>query len=737
MKQFVTIGQQDYSVLVFIPDSASTVGKGKTGLVAADLTCSYSRVETDNDVTVTDVTGSLSDLANLTAAHADWGLKEVSATLAAGLYRLDIADDVFLTGAWSAVVYVCVTTGLAAASPMEFILTPFNQFSATRGTAGTALPAAASNAAGGLPISVAGALDLDTQIKTNIDAILEDTGTTLPSQISGIGSGTGAALNFGPTTDSGTTDPLNGVTAKGTRGTNTYTAVNFDNGVYEIITNAGNNIDWVYKYSVGSGRVASKVTFAGYLAATAPATGKSINVYAYDFVAGGSTWDLIGSITGQAGTTDIVRDFTLLSRNTGTGADAGVVYIRFTATAQAGAVLNVDQLTCSAQNLGQTVGYADGAIWIGGTNANTTPYVDGTADNPVTYAAAMTLSASLGLTRFRVRNGTTVTLNASAANKSFVGNEWTLALGNQAIGGAYFFGCEVSGTGTNTTQATFEHCHINNDTMTGPVVMFRCGMDCASGTPFVAGSAGEFMFVDCYSEVASGGATTPYFSFPGACAVMFRRYSGGANITLNNTGAALTYEVIGGGALTVELGGADLEVRGMPRSVTVTGITSASTVRIDAVTGPISLAGADGAAFIYGVCGTVTDSRTGSPTLTNEAIQDGGAGGGGGGIVQYNHALSEPVSCIAEGSLTISSTAVKLPAAIFDKAKGGILDVLLGVDEADIYLALSGADATSASMKYSDGAKLLISGMADCKRLSMIRVSTDATVRYQAFTKAM
>lgn len=48
-------------------------------------------------------------------------------------------------------------------------------YSATRGLAGTALPAAAADAAGGLPISDAGALDLDTQIGTDIDAILTDT----------------------------------------------------------------------------------------------------------------------------------------------------------------------------------------------------------------------------------------------------------------------------------------------------------------------------------------------------------------------------------------------------------------------------------------------------------------------------------------------------------------------------------------------------------------------------------
>lgn len=49
-------------------------------------------------------------------------------------------------------------------------------YSTTRGLAGTALPDAAADAAGGLPISDAGGLDLDAQ-KTDVAAILADTGT--------------------------------------------------------------------------------------------------------------------------------------------------------------------------------------------------------------------------------------------------------------------------------------------------------------------------------------------------------------------------------------------------------------------------------------------------------------------------------------------------------------------------------------------------------------------------------
>lgn len=77
------------------------------------------------------------------------------------------------------------TVGRADAQEAEAnnLETACANYSVTRGLTGTALPAAASNAAGGLPISIAGALDLDAQIKTDIDAILVDTGTTLDTKI--------------------------------------------------------------------------------------------------------------------------------------------------------------------------------------------------------------------------------------------------------------------------------------------------------------------------------------------------------------------------------------------------------------------------------------------------------------------------------------------------------------------------------------------------------------------------
>ena len=106
-----------------IQDSAATDGAGKAGLVAANLTCYYSQVETDNDVTTVEVT--LSDLSTITDVHTDGGIIQVDATNLPGVYRLDLPDGVFAANAWSSIVML-KDSGSNDAAPviMEFQLEP-------------------------------------------------------------------------------------------------------------------------------------------------------------------------------------------------------------------------------------------------------------------------------------------------------------------------------------------------------------------------------------------------------------------------------------------------------------------------------------------------------------------------------------------------------------------------------------------------------------------------------------
>lgn len=169
----ILIGSTDRTILVWIPDPASTTGAGKTGLAAAAVTVTHTRVETDNDVVHTDVTSSVNDLSALTDAHNDWGWKEVSSTLSKGLYRLDVADAVFATGAWYAVIQVTITSGTAAATPKQFILRTADVETIKADTAAILIDTneLQTDWVNG------GRLDLI------IDAILVDTGTTLDGKI--------------------------------------------------------------------------------------------------------------------------------------------------------------------------------------------------------------------------------------------------------------------------------------------------------------------------------------------------------------------------------------------------------------------------------------------------------------------------------------------------------------------------------------------------------------------------
>ena len=158
----------DVTVYVFIQDDTATDGSGLTGLVynSAGLTCYYVR--------------SLAAAAQLTlatqtvtGAHSDGGFVEVDATNLPGVYRLDLSDTIVATGVDSVLVMLKGATNMAPVLT-EIQLTDFDLNDGVRGAL-TALPNAAADAAGGLPISDAGGLDLDA-MSTNQTTILNRIG---------------------------------------------------------------------------------------------------------------------------------------------------------------------------------------------------------------------------------------------------------------------------------------------------------------------------------------------------------------------------------------------------------------------------------------------------------------------------------------------------------------------------------------------------------------------------------
>jgi hypothetical protein len=157
-------GVTDRSVTIRIIDSVA--GTPETGVVfnTAGIDLWYRR-EGAAKTSITEAT-----LAALTTAHADGGFLHIGD----GEYRLDLPDAAFATGANHVDIGGTVTDMIVIGGRVRLV--NYDPEDTVR-LGLTALPNAAADAAGGLPISDAGGLDLDAQVTTKINAILADTGT--------------------------------------------------------------------------------------------------------------------------------------------------------------------------------------------------------------------------------------------------------------------------------------------------------------------------------------------------------------------------------------------------------------------------------------------------------------------------------------------------------------------------------------------------------------------------------
>lgn len=160
----VKVGTTDVSIFVRVVDS--TDGTPETGVAfnTAGVDLWYRR-DGAARVAITEAT-----LAAVDSAHSDGGFIHISD----GECRLDLPDaacasgaaGVLVGGTFTSMVVISTYVPLVAYDPYDTVRLGL-----------TALPNAAADAAGGLPISDAGGLDLDAQVTTKINAILADTGT--------------------------------------------------------------------------------------------------------------------------------------------------------------------------------------------------------------------------------------------------------------------------------------------------------------------------------------------------------------------------------------------------------------------------------------------------------------------------------------------------------------------------------------------------------------------------------
>lgn len=162
----VTAGSTNVSVYFYVVQDASATSPGEpvTGLLFSDIETGGSASYARQGAARVDLT--LITLGSASASHADGGFILVDDTNMPGLYRCDFPDAAFATGVDQVFLQIDIATAKnAIAAPILVDITDVDFRDSVRGGM-TAMPNAAADAAGGLPISDAGGLDLDAQLNS-------------------------------------------------------------------------------------------------------------------------------------------------------------------------------------------------------------------------------------------------------------------------------------------------------------------------------------------------------------------------------------------------------------------------------------------------------------------------------------------------------------------------------------------------------------------------------------------
>jgi hypothetical protein len=366
--------------------------------------------------------------------------------------------------------------------------------------------------------------------------------------VGSIGSGTGAALNYAAQACN-VSGAIKGIGFVGVQSSGTYLSTYADDGIKHQITHSGNAIDIVYSFNIGAGRNASKAVLKGYLLSS----NDTITVQAYN----GSTWDTRAIINGQNTSTNITKDIALLQNHTGTGTEAGWVYLRFVCSGMTSPVLYIDELLVAGANIGLTVGYLEGAVWIDSIKgeAGTTAFVHGTADNPVaSLTDALAICTAIGLSKLKVAPGTLITLSTNSDSWIFSGGG-KVDLNGQSIADSNFEGLyTISGIGIGDDifiencgigNVTLEHCYLSNCRMKGTFTT-------------VAGDV--YFIMNCRDCNESDDVQT--FVYSAGAKIMLRNWAGGVKITNMSAGDELILD--GAGRLIIDgsCTGGSITIRG-------------------------------------------------------------------------------------------------------------------------------------------------------------------------------
>ena len=345
---------------------------------------------------------------------------------------------------------------------------------------------------------------------------------------------------------------------------------NDDESLYTVDDNLG-TLTLDLDYELGSGSTSIQYI----LIAAAQGISDNLALQFYDQV--GANWDDIDTLTGANTVTYETFDKEVVSKYT---TNTGLFQVRMTGTGLSSATLTINK--------------------------------------SVAYGVAVSGG---------IANGSTIILSEATVNDTLIGANWNLALGGQDISGTYVKGASVTGISSGSTSVTFEDCEFGVTATLPPGKYIRCGF---AGTFTAAVGAGEYKFIQCYSAVA--GAASPILDFSpltGVSGVNNRMWTGGSTYTLN-TNCTLSHEVLAGGGTSITPADADVELRGLCRSITLNLADTdiGNIIQIIANTGDLAInaAGSSDSATvnIWGSHSDIINNSNG--TVNDEGLDTGNIG---------------------------------------------------------------------------------------------------------------
>jgi len=338
------------------------------------------------------------------------------------------------------------------------------------------------------------------------------------------------------------------VLTTGTQSSGTISDTETRDGTTHQHTDTGGSIDLYYQFDVGGAGVGTEVETFGRI----NGAGDDLEMQAYDW--GNTQYDAIGTFDGQGSSTNVQRTRSLLTRHTGTGANLGKVRVRFyAASGLTTATLHMDQIFASYAVVSQTVGYANGMIWIdtvSGT-AGTELYVNGTADNPVdSLADAITIAGNLNIHNYYVTSPSTITLAANFQDSNMYGIGYTLDFAGYDCSGTHFY---HSSPTTGTVLSASGHVDILDGIIGNTTVNDSHYTNCSfTGTVTMGAVTSTLRVVNCRSLLVD---TPCIFDFGTTAAVSHELsmsdFRNGVEIRNFNNAGTDTMSISGMGTITI------------------------------------------------------------------------------------------------------------------------------------------------------------------------------------------